>query len=150
MLDRGGQWALAQYETFNVGDASSGYALAIGDYKPAQGLSDAGDSWQSLHGAKFSLDHEAECNKKRGSGWFLNGSRCGPVNIFGAHRDGGGGTFGIFWRSFRGFGGNLPYLSVQVRPKDFNATKNNPLPNESDLIARYESAKRSDYQTEVR
>jgi ficolin len=114
-----GDCAYAIYSNFIVGDAASGYQLAIGGYSGT-----AGDSMDWHNGMQFTtIDNDMDlfyenCATYYHGGWWYND--CHDANPTGLYLNGANtaDSQGINWASYRGFTYSLKRIEFTITPQN--------------------------------
>ncbi|XP_035697855.1 microfibril-associated glycoprotein 4-like [Branchiostoma floridae] len=126
LRDWEGNFTYAKYDTFSIGDESTGYTLHVGGYS-----GDAGDSMDYSNGRKFSArdnnrDNDgfssAHCAQARSGGWWyygctysgINGPYFQPEDYHGADTG-----WGVYWYHWKGYYYSLKATKMMVRPRNF-------------------------------
>ncbi|KAK3592493.1 hypothetical protein CHS0354_014993 [Potamilus streckersoni] len=109
--------SFAVYDTFSVGDESSGYILFLKSYSGT-----AGDSFSGHSGMKFTTkdrdndkDNSSNCANAYKGGWWY--SACHSSNLNGIY---GSTTYGegINWYAFAGYHTSMIYADMKIRRKN--------------------------------
>ena len=111
-----GETAWAQYSSFSVGDAASGYLMTVSGYTGT-----AGDAMAQHNNAKFTtFDHDQDiyanncASVYKGAWWY---SACHHSNPNGQYLNGEHSSFadGINWLQFKGFYYSLKTIEFKAR-----------------------------------
>ena len=111
-----GETAWAQYSSFSVGDAASGYFMTVSGYSGT-----AGDAMSPQNNVKFSaFDRDQDtwannCAEEFKGAWWYKG--CHLSNPNGLYLHGAHSTFadGVNWQPFKGHNYSLKTIEFKVR-----------------------------------